>query len=938
MTISGELGQCIRLHKSYILEENAGISWNLKASNIAEAGKKENREMLSLSCDRMKLFMSSGKQKRTEEKVCLSEWSEFSDNGYDVAAVCFAIEKAIEDSQSGTYDEIVRLFNQAYRNRMNEFEDGFPKGIKIQHPLTLSKVSALTDCGQNPDLTADKQASNSLKKQRNSNTEENEREESLKNLQSAYDNLVQYVNQNNNLYEEELARNYLDAFLNASRKVVFNPDSFNLGNNLFRQSRLLKELLSFAAKKETTAIANADPDRDILYYNYSLLDPFAYDTLERALHCAALLASEKKKIKKTNDGLLFNLRIEIFLNSIQSAFKRFVCLDRHTYRIELNRHTSKLTALPMAELSSTEEIKPIRLFGKTATYIRNHIVQGTEKCSIHLCIIGHTEKSHSDYEASMTDFAAAVLNWYQFLQINPTTESDHDLEYAQKPNLELIITNYVNDADGPEPNMEDNRQSFRLESASGNGLHTVECRICRVSYEETFSFGMESLEAVIQNNDLIFLLDCPWLSTEDYRIRSTGNLKYYCDELQEKSREIPPCDYRFDQEINAFYERSTMNKLSSQYNRIMNTRTVYSGELLRIMRDDFIMTISNKLLTAKARERNQSGDHLNQGSGSELAKELYIFSSESDGMDYSYISNYPLTREERYDGKCFTIIQFRQNPCDCMEAVMGDEPEFTFDLWAVLKYISVSYAYRGFRDQIKKVLDLSENEPILYFELLRNVLIRIKLSDDLMRIHVGVDFGSNFEKVIKKMRFDQETNQVRQVVWDLTMELIQPLYRDCVFAENQCYGDDAIKKGFQMNLYGAAKDVRGMLFYHWYNMVVSSDQYDAFTLVFDKKFPPEKEKNETTETDDEFLHRDFFMDKKMYTVLMNNLEYSASESPRISSMMSKMEQLYVNWGIIDKEASQIQKSMLEKIRKACEATHSEEMPLYKNTLQALKEF
>lgn len=892
--------------------------------------------MSGLSCDGMKLFVNSGKSTEPEREIDLATCSEFSDKGYDVAAVCLAIEKAIADSQSGEYDETVQLFNQAYRE-CTEKLDGFFPNAKEMRLLTLSKVSALKDHKQNGEyaIVVDRNdhVNNTAKAKQDQKTEEQEREESLRNLQVTYNTLVRHVNEGHDLYEEELAGNYLDSFLEVSRKVVFNPDSFNLGNNLFRQSRLLKELVSFVAEKKSKTVADADRE-SILYYDYSLLDPFAYDTLERALQCSALLALQKKKIIKNDGENLFNLRREIFLNSVQSAFRRFVGLDKHSYRIELNRHTSKLTAFPVAELSSTEEIKPIRLFGKTAAYIRNHLVQGTEKCSIHLCIIGHTEKSHSGNEASMMDFAAAILNWYKYLQINPSANNDSQPDRERKPSLELVITNYVNDADGPESNIEDTRQSFCLES----GLHTVKCRICRISYEETFSFGMESLESVIQDNDLIFLLDCPWLSTEDYRIRATGNLKYYCSELQEKSRDVPSYKFHFDQEINAFYERSTMKKLSSQYNRIMNTRSIYSGELIRIMRDDFIMTISDRLLATKAREPYQTDYHYSRTNVQTLEKELYIFSSESDGMEYSYISNYPLTREERYDGKCFTIIQFRQNQCALLEAVKGNEPEFTFDLWAVLKYISVSYAYRGFKEKIREIVKLDEREPVLYFELLRNILIRMKLSNDLMTINVGVDFGNNFNNVIGELNSENEANQIRKAIWNLTMNLIRPLYRNCIFSKNQYYGDDAIKKGFLMNLYGAAKDVRGMLFYHWYKLLSSVDRYDAFTINFDKECLNEKKESGNIKIDDGFLYRDFFMDKKIYTVLLNHLEYSTRDSQRLTSMISKMEKLYENWGIGDKDAAQIKKSMLEEIRKACIATKSEEMDLYKNTLRALKEF
>lgn len=826
----------------------------------------------------------------------LSCYSEFSDGGYDLAAVCKAVERVLKENDDGNFDAICRLFNEEYWKHAGKTERKIFANTE-KKPLELKIISGF-------EVQEDQNAENRL----------------LQRLTELYTKLYRQVAETRSVFQKKTGKEYLDAFFEASKKVVFQPDSFNLGNNLFRESRLLKQLVSFAAIKKSGRIMHPVSENNIITsYTYSLLDPFAYDTTNRILESLKYLTAKSQIILECDGELLRGLRWEIFNNSVQSAFKRYISLNKYSYRIEMNRHTSELTAYPANELSSTEEIKPIRLFGKTAAYIRNRIVPDEEICEIKLCIIGHTEQSRNKKEGSITDFAAAVLNWYNLLPEVLCSGKRIGNKYGKKPKLMLKIINYINDADGPESNYQDCRTSFIL----NEGEHITECLIQRTSYEDAFSFDIDSLKSIIRNNDLIFLLDCPWLSTENYRIKESGNLKYYCYELQQKKRDFPPVEFRFADDISAFYERSTMNKLGRQYNRIMSTRSSNSGELIRAMRDRFVMRIQECVVN----ERNNAQDQL-------YSKELYIFCSESEGIEYSYISRHPLTREERYDGKRFTIIQFSQNSSRMLPATDKEELQFIFDLWSVLKYISVSYAYRNFRDEIKKIIPLNKEEPILYFELIRNILIHFSLEKKMKNIHICIRFGANFETILSKLGTNNAAT--RYAIWKLTNKLVKPLYQNGVFKQNHFYGDDAIKKGFLMNLYGAAQDVRSMLFYHLYKQAYSNKNFEQFKISVDDQMPSSKISSFLEKTKDAFLNRDFFMDKKIYDMLMDNLEYGTSESLNLSTMLAETEAIFGDHIQQKYGHRNIRLYYMMYIMKACEATDYTDTNLYSNILHAIR--
>lgn len=546
--------------------------------------------------------------------------SEFSQDGYDQADIISAISDYLCDfSLECTRDDAdTRRFNE-YLLNYKERDKFIAEAEAVKHKIKAFDGLDSLDTSDGHDIDVGMYRDFML---------------------SCLEDIVESQVSEGIIYDKEAADKYLDAFYELAKQVVFSPKNYNLSNPAFRKSQFLEDLLSFAVPETLPSKGHAVSDGCRRYF-YSLWDPFAYDTIQRTLSCSDALKQKLSNVYKEQDNNLLNLRYDLFLNSVQSAFRRFIFLGNETYRMDLNRHDSTFLAVPCATLSSIEEIKPIRLFEKTAAYIRNNVVKANSSTyKVKMCVIGHTEKSRNGAESELRDWAAAILNWYSELSID--TESFH------KPILHLNILNIINQFDAPMSNFSGERESFSY----SRGMDEISCKIEKADYSKEFGFNKKRLKAIIEDSQLIFVLDCPFLTTENLEIKQSGSLDSFCRMLRSKNRNYPPANLNLHSDFQYFYKHSAMQELDSQFNRIMSSTTQNAGEIIRMMKDQLLANIQN-MVAEYAHEPAQ--------------KNFYIFCSEKDGLDYSYIASYPLTRRERYDGKSFMIVSFSNHKSDMLE-------------------------------------------------------------------------------------------------------------------------------------------------------------------------------------------------------------------------------------------------------------------------------
>ena len=827
--------------------------------------------------------------KNQNSECSLNDWSEFGSDGYEQADVIRSLNDTLfhaevtgtEDNDVQAKDRFVLLFNESYRTQTSSRRSDWEEDILSSFPERQNNFYMISlldaDDGQ-PGVQV---------------------ESYMQRLFAAASELARQYISEKVLYQQGTANCYLDAFFDLSKEAVFSVNNYNLVTPQFRKSFFLRDLLTLMAKRylfpERANGRSVKTSADY-YYQYSICDVFAYDVLQRSLEVAAVLHKELPYSGERPDKALRALRYDLFLGSVQSAFRRLVCLDQTIYRVEMNRHNSKLLAIPYDDLSSTNETKPIRLFEKTATYIRNNMNTNLKDLKVSVCIIGHTESSVDSKERTLADLAMALLNWYNRLS----------LEDEQKPRLELSILNYVNERDWPECNFLNKRTNFICEE----GDHRIDCTIKMIDYTRAFGFNTVFLNEVIDENDIIYLLDCPWLSTENFEVKKGGSLDAFCYALRNKERTVPAPEDLMNSKFQAFYTEANMRQLDQQYNRVTSSATNNVGEIVRVMKDSQIRNIQRII-------NNQS---------SEKHKELYIFSSERDGINYSNISSYPLTRQERYDGKVFTIIQFKNTPSARLRYDRSGRVHLLIALWSILKYDSIPFAYCFFKDALNACLGDVSCNPIHYFELYRNILIEINaMPSTQQRINISLLFSDGADSCLEAIKAGSSNNAVKKSIENLVVGFIKALFEDGIFSKENCYGNDAMRTGLLMNLSSAVKTVNEMLFLHKLRMAFMNGKQDAYEVNVDSIFQSEPSPRVNTE----FTGTDFFMDKKLYDRLMLTLENSPQLTFSMRALINESSDYFGERDIL--------KTILTNICAACERSRDIDSQLYKNVIECLKE-
>ena len=709
-----------------------------------------------------------------------------------------------------------------------------------------------------------------------------------------------------------LVNNYLDAYFDVAKDVVFSPYNYNLSTSSFRRSAFLRSMISFSAER---ALSHKEVGKR--QYRFSLFDPFLLDVIVRGFKAAGLLREFWSK-NNQREEYLRELQKALFLDSIQSGLRRFVTIDNETYRLQPDRHDSKFWAIPYDQVSSLQEIKMIRLFEKTAAYIRNEAFRkeiSTEQPSfdISICIIGHSAPSDNKSEAGLLDYIRSVLKWYSRLfrgQIQ-----------SKKPTLNIRLKNIVSQDDSPKSNFAGKRTEKTVKEVDGEHVHSCKFEIEHANYYENFGYSSKRLLEIISENEIVFILDCPWLMSENYSIETTGSLESYSRLLNFKRRSSPDFTQDFIYHTHSFYQNSTMKELDAQFNRVMTSDTFDSGTIARVPKEPLLSRIEKAVSTAQNNKCN---------------KVVYLFTSEKNGLEYSSISTYPLTRTERYDGKVFTIVRYGSGSINSLMLCDEGQPlTIRVHLWSLIKYISASFAYQYFKEEIQKCLGVSADSVIDYVGIYRSITIELSLEKNLRQGTGKVWLLDTLDNCLEEIddlseKSKIEISELKKALLKLANDLVEPIFNQILFSPISAYGDNAIQMAFIMNLYSSVDNVEKMLFWHQYRRAHHQGRCGDYAIQFSKNKLEDKDITPLVIRDDEFKNKDFFMDKKIYDCFLWRLEDSAEVTPGMMLMIKKAEGIYhiENVGYI----------VLDNIIKACERSSQTNIPLYNNARKMIKVF
>lgn len=671
---------------------------------------------------------------------------------------------------------------------------------------------------------------------------------------------------------------YIQSYFAIMQKVVFSPNNYHLNNLAFRRSKYLQELVQFSIVGNKS---NFEKSKDKCRFSY--LDPFAMDVFLRSIEGARLLDEALPTPKKRR--LVDKLRIDLYLTSVQSAFSRYAFLNGQTYRVQLNRHTSELLAIPYNQISSVEEIKPIRLFEKIASYIRKQAdktrAPDVDNINVSACVLGHSECSGNGQvgkEAGVEDLVFLVLRWYRQLHLP-----------GGKPRLNFILTNYVNERDCTgmrfREAVEESRDKQDRHTRHHNRWeiegHRAEYSIIASDFSK-YLFTAKYLKTHIDDNDLIFILDCPWMTAENYELKRDGSLKSFCQVLSDYQYSTKVNRSQFLSQFQYFYKSSMMRRVDGQLGRIMGSDTGTAGQVVRVLKEPVLKKIGSFLKQKKEHDP------------SSRETIVYLFTSEKDGIDLASVASDPLTRTEKYDGKTFTIVKYSNHETVPLRTEAQEGVCFRISLWSIIKYISAPFAYLDLRASLLdrlcfKSADFREMVDVL--GIYRSIFVRCDLDNSLQNVTCSIRASDGLRACLP-VREDQEFEEMKWAILAWARTLIEPLYREVVFAnaENRkaTYGDDAIRTAFLMNLYSSANDVQTMLFWHQYRMLEKSGHCGLIKCDFLRTVATKLDKLR----DLEFTHGDFFSDKKLYDSVLYSLERSASFSIAMERMFAKADRLF----------------------------------------------
>ena len=680
------------------------------------------------------------------------------------------------------------------------------------------------------------------------------------------------------------AKSMVESFQNLSSLGIFSNNYTVLLNYYFRHySKFLSKLIC--------------PDKvdyykykGHKYYFFNIMDPFV---------CAAALRimnSFSSNINTIADNsneyhLLSKLRRSMFIRLAEKEFTRHFYIEGMTYKVALNNEIGGVVASPFYELSSIDDFKPIRLYEKIVLYIigylKNKKITSSDEIIINISIVGHTEPTYkvendskiSITECELNDLVEAILKWWSIWSELPENESS-------VPNcLNIIIDNYYHEAgitnvltNSKKIALQDDMQiRHPITKENEDGSIGVTISQNPTNFEE-FEYNYDQLEYLIDHNNLVFLIDCPFLFEENYKLRRAVSFRNYCERINKNAESFRDLD---TPGIDDPENRSNMDILSNQYNRLMATGTKDTGDICRVFRESWFNLINEQI-------KRSSNDKL-----------LYLYSSERFGINYSEISLIPLSRVEHYDKKSFNIYQFHANKIDPMESHDIDDNHdksinaFYISLWSTLKYSSIEFAYTDFKKSIieafgKKCITEVFVDPIDYFVLLNNVFTKVNFNIDKnnnQTINVCISFA---------LSPNIDENDIPSDLKTIIINLIIELYNKVYFCKNSVgFADAQLRNGFIINLYNSAHNVDMINYWHQYRMFCMSESKPEFDFVF--KMDPNYSKEEWDKVDIQTsieCSLEYFKDKRLYDLLLMNLEKTEHLGYEINTMLEGADKYY----------------------------------------------
>ncbi len=667
----------------------------------------------------------------------------------------------------------------------------------------------------------------------------------------------------------QIVQDYCVAFYSVIKSVVFSKNNRNLRNDDFRQSRFLEYLTTLFAEKQ---------DEN---YCFNILDPFICQTI--------IDASSFKKLFSKNDRL-FKLRREMFLENVFSTFDRCLSIQRNRFKLHLQKEEYVFQAVPYERLSSVCSIDPMRMYEHIISYIESRKEKWSvnDQFEVSICIIGELERENY----SLEDLCKAVVGWYEVF----STESE-----MIDTKLVLRIKQIVNKQF--DFNEEVNEKELKWIQGNKGPLDEYYCTVAEMNFGKQFTYSTKILKSIIADNEITFVVDCPWLYREEVRTGFKNELDSQIASLEYIGNQSEP--EAVYSNFGMYYKGAASGRISDMLYEMMESPKLINGKIERFLKNNVISDIISYVKS----ENKES-------------KEVFVVCSDYHAYRYSDAFVYPLTKNEKYDGKDYSVIKFTNTQTKTLPKPKSGKTEIVMDLWSILKYLSMTYYRRCFEKIIRDCAEVEQRKisSAEILEISKGIKVRL-LIEYIHNVKVSIEI----DNYARKHLWQNENSgavEIKKADCEWLKSFINNLFRTA-FTDNGEYGDEAIKTCVEINMYNSAKNVMDMLFINRYRCAMNRgmDHY------FDVRYAEDIEVKEQDDCRIELPDR--FMDKKIYSYLLSSAEQSSEQNIYLELLCNDDN------GLLPKKVEERLPYYIENALLACEKAKEMDTELYRNLQKML---
>lgn len=572
-----------------------------------------------------------------------------------------------------------------------------------------------------------------------------------------------------------------------------------------------------------------------------------------------------------------NTRRHIVSTNAIRSFSRFTIINGESCLVEYSRRDDCIVCKNAEKVSSIDNVKPVRLLEKITSYIYNYFADKNDlkTKTFVISIYGfcaHKDKSDDFNLAEIDDLVYEVFSWFEDKRNNRDNNQENVL--ANKTMEDIYLNYYLINSEG-EHSSQDKFVYEYFEEAS-NVSH--KCYV-KVSKNDFVTYNNKQIGKCIKESDVVFILDCPWLATEDFNIVNEGNLDSYAEWINQVS-------YRRDIDNSlqkqAFFDRDHLfASINDQFNRLAVDNAAKYGKVVRVIKDYLLKWLQQQIEYYKEHD---------------VYKTIYVYNSSMRGMALSYYADYPIIREESYSNKRFSIMRFSTRDNKCVS--LRKDKKIYISLWSLIKYVDISFAYIGIKEYfsvklykfIDSQLDLEDKKSIIkrdIISILRNIVFVIDYCDESENLD-SVDIKIAFCKPIRDFYLkDDYAQNNSQEIKDIVV-FFEKIITDIIFENSKGLGDDSIRDAFERCLYNQSKTVEDLFFLHRYSVRRKNGVLSKFNINF---YGSELYKN-NEEVDNLFPNFDSFGDKRAYSKLFYYLDMPSYPEYAVNSILNQTNKTF----------------------------------------------